>query len=1384
MGKMSDDESEGGVQPGTRSALRRDQRRATNGGPEIGRGGGNGVAVENARVLPFAVAVANAKRICVWPQNIISRRRLWGLLEEPLSRWVVKITKVSERRSERIRFDIFVREGRLKRALKELRVLGRRFQWYVRRHVAYRRRVTLRRIGNQQLVADGEAGDGNGGHVELMGGVQEAVQNMEPIAIKLATWNIQSLAQKRPELGMYLRECGVHILALQETWRCMSGWPLCIKGYQVLEAIADREGESRNGLALVLKHGVAGHEVGANSPYVMVVRLRIGVEEWSVMNVYVPNVGAPRALALRHIRNAVQSELTRDLASKILIMGDWNMKSDKVGRMLTRWRVPLSVVRCVGNPATHRGPNRWASIDHMVVSAEGLPYINKCVVNRNLDLSDHWPLQAVIRGARVGTGQPANQAVVRGRISIDMPVLKQRSGAMLDDNRWTVLRELIDNDADVDIATEFEATLRDVVEDLGAIKPPPAEDAAPVYGLSGRAKRAIRRRREAYKSWVQTDAPNMQAPSWVEYTQLRKQAQREIRKSSSALWLRFITRGAKSLRDNDMKGFWGWAKQVTHRGKSGPSDFGPLATANDDTRLAYTSEEKLEQWHVHYQRLSDDVTGHSRDPQYWAEVLPGPIAPPMVGLNGDISWMELNRVLRIMRSGSAPGCDGIPPELYKMALENDQNEFPGTQFGLTLLTMCQWIWENSLVPDAWNEAWIVSILKKGDPKLMNNYRGISLIPVIVKIVTSIVTIRLRDTLEEANWFVKEQAGFRSHEECAGHVCSLYEILTRRKISGKKTYVAFIDIRKAYDTVPIECLLRKLELMGVDGKCLAFFRALYAHATIKVRTRYGLSDTVNLLRGLRQGCNASPLLFDVFINDILVECQAFGVRVLGLQDSREVGLMFADDIALICGNIANLERAIHCIQRWGNTFEMLFGVDKCGIIGFGTGAHRTLVEEQHRWVLDGQPIPIVREYTYLGVPFSRDLDLDRMASARAEKGRKCLNALRPVLGCANIPIAVRIRLIKAILIPTLTYGSELWGMQSTRCDRGQMVLGEALRLLVRLKRRCTITSAATLGLEFGIDPLHALAASARGRAFVKFRSLRTTIAGLMQTPPVARKATWVTGSARWLRRFCPEVLHANTQPHQVAAIVRPHICNRVIGKSITAVRYLEHGFDVTTSYLKSSCRYPEYTRGIHWLCRLRANAFWTGRAFVKIGWLPIRYRTECPFCGVVDEDDEGGETIEHLLMVCNRWNAQRQEYLSVLINEHRCDYVNLLGGSRENSVVDREHIIPLWLWDIEEQDNELVDGAAQDGNGEHGHITSPGYLQVAKFLQAVMPTRCAVLSQLLQTLRADADVFGMAVLQEDANEAPVAALDDDANAAGNAVDDLPVDIRVGEVAGVT
>ncbi len=225
-----------------------------------------------------------------------------------------------------------------------------------------------------------------------------------------------------------------------------------------------------------------------------------------------------------------------------------------------------------------------------------------------------------------------------------------------------------------------------------------------------------------------------------------------------------------------------------------------------------------------------------------------------------------------------------------------------------------------------------------------------------------------------------------------------------------------------------------------------------------------------------------------------ECGHLGVKIVGLDiNRREVGLLFADDLALLCGNIENLKLALNCIQNWATKFEMRFGVNKCGIIGFGNGAQRNLRQEAQQLTLDQQMIPLVGEYSYLGVPFTASLDVGLMAAARAAKGRKCLMALRPVLGCANIPLEIRIRVIKALLIPVLTYGAEVWGMNEENCKLGQAVLSEALRVLVRLKARCSITSSSTLGLEFGIDSLHAIASAARGRAFVKYPTLRTTIA---------------------------------------------------------------------------------------------------------------------------------------------------------------------------------------------------------------------------------------------------------------------------------------------------
>jgi hypothetical protein len=178
---------------------------------------------------------------------------------------------------------------------------------------------------------------------------------------------------------------------------------------------------------------------------------------------------------------------------------------------------------------------------------------------------------------------------------------------------------------------------------------------------------------------------------------------------------------------------------------------------------------------------------------------------------------------------------------------------------------------------------------------------------------------IRATFEARGLLVPEQAGFRNREECMGQVLTLVEVAKRRRIQSQQpTYACFIDFQKAFDTVPHEALLM-MSRMGVTGKCLDFFRALYDHSWMRIRTRGGneLFEPVPLHRGVRQGDPASSLLFNIFINDLLTNCEAFGVQVPWVPDERDPtknrclsGLMFADDFFWVRSRLSVKSDSVH------------------------------------------------------------------------------------------------------------------------------------------------------------------------------------------------------------------------------------------------------------------------------------------------------------------------------------------------------------------------------------------------------------------------------------------------------------------------------------------
>ncbi|KAH6597803.1 hypothetical protein BASA50_004148 [Batrachochytrium salamandrivorans] len=157
-----------------------------------------------------------------------------------------------------------------------------------------------------------------------------------------------------------------------------------------------------------------------------------------------------------------------------------------------------------------------------------------------------------------------------------------------------------------------------------------------------------------------------------------------------------------------------------------------------------------------------------------------------------------------------------------------------------------------------------------------------------------------------------------------------DILCRRQIADLNSHIAFIDISKAFDTVPIHALLFKLRCIGIPTITMNFLSALYSTSNARIRSGSLLSDPFPVQRGVRQGCPLSGLLFNVFINDVLDGVAPISVPGLS-QEHHPRGLMFADDIAIIAPSHESLCTSMGTIADWATRWEMSFGVAKCGIM---------------------------------------------------------------------------------------------------------------------------------------------------------------------------------------------------------------------------------------------------------------------------------------------------------------------------------------------------------------------------------------------------------------------------------------------------------------------
>lgn len=320
-------------------------------------------------------------------------------------------------------------------------------------------------------------------------------------------------------------------------------------------------------------------------------------------------------------------------------------------------------------------------------------------------------------------------------------------------------------------------------------------------------------------------------------------------------------------------------------------------------------------------------------------------------------------IIKSLPRGKAPGNSGMTNELL-IPLADALTYVLPQFFSLVFFLGC--------IPSSWRSASIHPIYKKGNPSDITNYRPICLMENLRKCYERCLYPAVLAFSEPLS---KTQNGFRHKRSTIDHVASLQEIC----ISIKKKspiYLAFLDIKNAYDKVDREILWRTIEELGFPTRLIMSLRDLYDNNSSSIRVLGKSSSPFALASGLVQGSILSPVLYSIFINDLALALNNGPKLTINDNGTRieANNLFYADDICLITSNISDLNILLNTCEQHAMQHNYRFNTDKSAILFDDT----TKEVNDCDAYLHNSKLPTVNTFTYLGVPFTtRGIDTKKI-----------------------------------------------------------------------------------------------------------------------------------------------------------------------------------------------------------------------------------------------------------------------------------------------------------------------------------------------------------------------------------------------------------------------
>jgi len=898
--------------------------------------------------------------------------------------------------------------------------------------------------------------------------------------MQFASWNVRTLldndARHERRTAIIARELArynVDIAALSETR--ISGstqFEEVGAGYSFF-CIGHPEGEMRHGgvgfaIRSTLTRSLIATPCGL-SPRLMKAEINLeGGHTATLLSCYAPTLAAPQEEKEQFYDQLSRAVKAVPFKHKLYVLGDFNAR---VGRDHEIWRRVIGA-HGIGNMNANGSLLLEMCAEHrLVVTNTVFQQANKYKASWMHPRSKHWHLidfvltrQRDLHDVRLtrvfrATTSWSDHRLVRAAVFLTTRPVKRR-------HRAARLKKLdVAKLKDEDICAEFQGELdqalaSDDTDHWHSFKPAVYDAAAKVIGF----------RRKRHKDWFDDqdieacrllDSMHVTHLAWINdkndsskksaYVTARGAAQRKLRQMKDQWWADKALQLQSAADRGDTKSFYDGLKAVY-----GPRDSGSIPVrSRDGSTLITDCEGILSRWAEHFHEVLNQAP--TFDPSVLSQI---PDWDTADSLMQPPSHYEVQRAINQMKSGKAPGNDGLPPELFKSG---------GPKLIAKLVQLFGNAWIKRAVPQDFKDALIVHIFKrKGDRSVCDDHRGISLLSIPGKILARIILNRLSKHVNDIGILPEGQCGFRAGRGTIDMLFTARQLQEKCREQQCDLFAVFVDLTKAFDSVDRPALWQILLKIGCPTDFVSIIRSFHEGMQACVVENGEKSPDFDVANGTKQGCVMAPLLFIIFFSMMLLvafkDCEAgipiryrtdgdvFDLRrlqaITKVQTAIIRDLLFADDCALVAHTSEDAQLLFDRFSSTAKRFGLTVSLKK-------TEAMHQSYPLQHSATADivagDTQLKSTDKFCYLGSYLSNTVTADCDITSRLAKAGGAFGKLqRRLWGEHDVSLSTKVAVYRAVVLTTLLYGCECWTMYRHHVRRLDQFHMRCLRRIAGVK----------------------------------------------------------------------------------------------------------------------------------------------------------------------------------------------------------------------------------------------------------------------------------------------------------------------------------------------